>query len=56
MKSKIRGGIEGIIAVIVLAGLVVALIIAVILPSANTARDIGDTGKSTLSNLKDTIS
>lgn len=56
MKNKIRGGLEGIIAIIILAGLVVALIIAVILPSARYAVDIGDTGKGTLSDLKDTIS
>lgn len=56
MKNKIRGGLEGIIAIIILAGLVVALIIFAILPSAEYAADIGDTGKNTLSSLKDTIS
>lgn len=55
MKRKLKGGIEGIIAVIILAGLVVALIIAVILPSVVQTNEIGDTGISTLSKLEDTM-
>ena len=49
--KKLKGGIESIIAVIILAGIVIALIIAVILPMTKTTSEIGTEGKDRMSNL-----
>jgi len=56
MHMTQKGGIETIIAVIILAGIVVALIITSILPAAKVTKEIGNTGTTTISDLKDTIS
>ena len=52
MKIKQNGGIEGIIATIIMVGLVVALIIAVILPMTRETKDVGDAGKNRMSELE----
>ncbi len=51
MKRKQKGGIEGIIATIIMAGLVLALIIAVILPMTRGTKVTGDTGKNKITEL-----
>ena len=56
MKRKQKGGIEGIIATIIMVGLVIALIIAVILPMTRDTKDIGGKGESRLSGLGEEIS
>ena len=56
MKNKLKGGIESIIAVIILSGLVIALIIAVILPSVKETSAMGDDATSRITNLRSTIS
>ena len=55
MKKKLEGGLETIIATIILAGIVIALIIAVVLPSARETVEVGNTGMSTMSGLKSQI-
>lgn len=55
MKKKMKGGVEGIIAVIIMAGLVIALIIAVILPMTKETKEIGDAGTGRLSSLESTL-
>ena len=52
MKKNMRGGVEGIIATIIMAGLVIALIIAVILPMTKETKDVGDAGKNRMSELE----
>ena len=54
--KKLKGGIESIIAVIILAGIVIALIIAVVLPIANKTRDVGSAGKGNMEELTKKIS
>ncbi len=49
--KKLKGGVEGIIAVVILAGIVIALIIAVILPMTRTTADIGKNGETRMENL-----
>ena len=51
MKKKMYGGIEGIIATIIMAGLVIALIIAVILPMTKETKEVGDSGTNRMSEL-----
>lgn len=52
MKKNMKGGVEGIIATIIMAGLVIALIIAVILPMTKETRDIGVSGTNKMSQLE----
>lgn len=49
--KKLKGGVESIIAVIILAGIVIALIIAVILPMTKQTSEIGQEGTNRMSNL-----
>lgn len=49
--KKLKGGIDSIIAVIILAGIVIALIIAVILPMTKQTSEIGQEGTSRMHNL-----
>lgn len=56
MKKKLKGGIEGIVALIILVGIVIALIIATVLPAAKEASAIGAEGEDRLSDLRGTIS
>lgn len=55
MKKKLKGGIEGIIATIIMAGLVIALIIAVILPMVEGTQDIEKVGENKMSQLGDRL-
>lgn len=55
MKKKMNGGIEGIVATIIMAGLVIALIIAVILPMTRETTVIGDSGKNKMTELEDKL-
>jgi len=54
MKRQ-KGGIETILATIILAGLVIALIIAVVLPMVQETSDLGASGKTRISDLKGSI-
>ncbi len=56
MKRKQKGGIEGIIATIIMVGLVIALIIAVILPMTKDTKEIGVKGEGRLNGLGKEIS
>lgn len=49
--KKIKGGVESIIAVIILAGIVIALIIAVIVPLATGIKNTGAEGKGRVDTL-----
>ena len=51
--KKLKGGIESIIAVVILAGIVIALIIAVILPMTKETSEMGNEGTERMSNLAD---
>ena len=51
MNKKVKGGVEGIVATIIMAGLVIALIIAVILPMTRETKDVGDAGTNRMSEL-----
>ena len=53
--KKQKGGIETILATIILAGLVIALIIAVILPMTNDTKQMGETGKTLIGDLEDSM-
>ncbi len=55
MKNKLKGGIETIIAVVVLVGLVIALIIGAILPVAEEGVELGSAGTNKLSGLTDVV-
>jgi hypothetical protein len=49
--KKLKGGIESIVAVVILVGIVVALIIAVILPMTSKTREMADGGTERMSEL-----
>lgn len=49
--KRLKGGVESIIAVIILAGIVIALIIAVIIPLATGIKDNGSQGKERVDTL-----
>ena len=53
--KKLKGGIESIIAVVILAGIVIALIIAVILPMVKTTSQIGEDGKGRMNGLAEQL-
>lgn len=55
MNKKLKGGIEGIVALIIIVGIVIALIIATILPATREAKALGDQGTTKISNLGDAI-
>lgn len=55
MGEKLKGGIESIIAVVILVGLVIALIIATVLPIAQEGKTIGEKGTDRLSELGDKL-
>ena len=55
MKKKLKGGIESIIALIIIVGIVVALIIATVIPMARQGKELGDGGTTRISTLKSTI-
>lgn len=51
MEKNMKGGIEGIIATIIMVGLVLALIIATIIPMTRETRNIGESGTNKMSEL-----
>lgn len=51
MGKNMKGGIEGVIATIIMVGLVLALIIATIIPMTRETRDIGVSGTTKMSEL-----
>ena len=53
--KKIKGGIESIVALVIFVGLLVALIIAVVLPMTQTTSEIGNQGKENMTSLKNAI-
>ena len=55
MKNKIRGGIETIIAIIILTGIVVALIISAVLTNANATKNLSETGNKKLNSLTSVV-
>ena len=55
MKMKQKGGVETIIATVILVGIVIALIIATVLPAANETKQLGDTGKTKIGDLTEII-
>lgn len=55
MKNTQKGGIETVIAVIILVGIVVALIISAVLPTVNEADKLSGTSVSKLSDLGETM-
>ena len=56
MKKKLKGGIETIIATIILAGIVIALILVAVLPMTNEIEGTAETGRTAISSLKSAIS
>jgi len=55
MRNKLRGGVETIIATIILVGIVIALIIATVLPAANETKQLGESGTTKIGDLRGTI-
>ena len=51
MKNKLKGGIETILAVVILTGIVIALIIAAVLPTVEGGNDLAKTATNQLSDL-----
>ena len=49
--KKLKGGVESIVALMILVGLVIALIIAVILPMTQQTSEIGKEGTNRMSDL-----
>jgi len=52
---KQKGGVEGIIALVILVGLVIALIIGAVLPIAREGKAMGDAGTTRLEGLGSAI-
>lgn len=52
MRRNMKGGIEGIIATIIMVGLVLALIIAVIIPMTKGTRNVGESGLDKMEDLE----
>ena len=52
---KIKGGIESIVALIILVGLLIALIIAVVIPMMNETTNIGQAGMNRMGGLENAM-
>ena len=50
--KKLKGGVESIVALMIIVGLVIALIIAVILPMTQQTSEIGKEGATRMTDLK----
>lgn len=48
MNKKLRGGIEGVIAAIIIAGLIVALLLTVVVPMSEQGDQLLDKSTNTL--------
>lgn len=55
MKTKLKGGIETIIAIIIITGIVIALIISTILPNAEQIKGVGQEAGGKINSLADKI-
>ena len=55
MENKLKGGIETILAVVILTGIVVALIIAAVLPTVQGGNDLASSATDRLSALDEKI-
>lgn len=55
MKKKLKGGIETIVAIIIVTGIVVALIFGVVLPTATEGEELMGAATSELTGLQTTI-
>ena len=55
MKKKLNGGLEGIIATVIIAGIVVALIFAVVMPMSKSGDQLLDTTTNALADQQKTI-
>ena len=55
MKKKLKGGLEGIIALIILTGIIIALIVAVIIPMVRGTVSTGDAATNKIDQLESTI-
>ena len=55
MKKKLKGGLEGIIAMVIIAGLVVALIMAVVMPTSKQGDQLIGTTTNQLVSQQVTI-
>ena len=49
--KKLKGGIESIIAIIILVGLLIALIVAVVIPMMNKTTEVGQGGINRMDGL-----
>jgi len=56
MKKKLKGGVEGIIALIILTGIVIGLIAYFVIPMVNGTKATGQAGTDRISGLADAIS
>jgi len=52
MNEKLRGGVETIIAVIIITALVVVLIISTVIPVARETNEMGQNARSDLQTLQ----
>lgn len=55
VSKKAKGGIESILGVVILVGLVVILIIAVIMPMVNNVQSQGSATTNDLNNLRSSM-
>ena len=55
MLNKLKGGLETIIAVVIVAGLVVALLVAVVIPMAQSGDGLIDATTDSLAEQQATI-
>lgn len=56
MEAKQKGGIETIVGTVILVGIVIALIIATVLPAAKETKELGETGTGKIGDLRGAIS
>lgn len=55
MKKKLKGGIETIIAIVIIVGIVIALICVSVLPISKSSQQLTGTATSSLGKLQQTI-
>ena len=55
MLNKLKGGLETVIAVVIVAGLVVALLFAVVIPMANSGGNVIEVATDSLTQQQTTI-
>ena len=55
MLNKLKGGLETVIAVVIVAGLVVALLVAVVIPMSQSGDGLIDATTDSLTRQQETI-